>query len=96
MLQPTSLIDHIRQTPTMLSSGSGRPWMSQSPIQALVGESRSDHVQGRGIWSQNGLKNPLTHAEQACDPTLPEPNYAVNVELAELINRKKANRSAIG
>ncbi|KAK1926521.1 Golgi to vacuole transport-related protein [Papiliotrema laurentii] len=29
--------------------------------------------------------------EQACDPTLPEPNHAVNIELAELINRKKAN-----
>jgi ADP-ribosylation factor-binding protein GGA len=31
-------------------------------------------------------------AEQACDPTLPEPNHAVNIELAELINQKKANR----
>ncbi|KAL7418583.1 ARF-binding protein [Cryptotrichosporon argae] len=29
--------------------------------------------------------------EQACDPTLPEPNHAVNIELAELIVRKKAN-----
>ncbi|ORX34513.1 hypothetical protein BD324DRAFT_604723 [Kockovaella imperatae] len=29
--------------------------------------------------------------EQACDPTLPAPNDAVNIELAELINRKKAN-----
>ncbi|EIW65480.1 hypothetical protein TREMEDRAFT_72591 [Tremella mesenterica DSM 1558] len=49
----------------MLSSGSGRPWQSLSPTQALV--------------------------EQACDPTLPAPNETVNLELAELINRKKAN-----
>ncbi|ORY27773.1 Golgi to vacuole transport-related protein [Naematelia encephala] len=50
----------------MLSTSSAaRPWMSLSPIQALV--------------------------EQACDPTLPEPNHAVNIELAELVNKKKAN-----
>lgn len=31
-------------------------------------------------------------SEQTCDPTLPEPNYAAMVELAEMINKKKANR----
>lgn len=34
------------------------------------------------------------HTEQACDPTLPEPNHAVNIELAELVSSKKANRYA--
>ncbi|WVF70040.1 hypothetical protein IAT40_004827 [Kwoniella sp. CBS 6097] len=29
--------------------------------------------------------------EQACDPTLPAPNDVVNIELAEMINKKKAN-----
>ncbi|KIY35458.1 VHS domain-containing protein [Cryptococcus gattii E566] len=29
--------------------------------------------------------------EQTCDPTLPVPNDIANIELAELINRKKAN-----
>lgn len=29
--------------------------------------------------------------QNACDPTLPEPNYAVHLEIAELINTKKAN-----
>jgi hypothetical protein len=34
----------------------------------------------------------LTVTEQACDPTLPEPNYPVMVELADMIKAKKANR----
>jgi hypothetical protein len=34
----------------------------------------------------------LTVTEQACDPTLPEPNYPVMVELADMIKSKKANR----
>ncbi len=29
--------------------------------------------------------------ERATDPTMGEPNYAINLELAELINTKKAN-----
>lgn len=31
--------------------------------------------------------------QNACDPTLHEPNYAVHLEIAELINTKKANTS---
>ena len=57
-----------------------RPWNTQSPIQALV-----------GAYCLATSDQPLT-TEQACDPTLPEPNHAVNIELAELINKKKANR----
>jgi hypothetical protein len=29
--------------------------------------------------------------ERATDPMMHEPNYAVNLELAELVNNKKAN-----
>lgn len=29
--------------------------------------------------------------ERACDPTMTEPNYGINLELAELVNTKKAN-----
>lgn len=68
----------------MMSVGSTRPWASLSQIQALIG-ALTRHVD----WV------PLVAdicAEQACDPTLPEPNHAVNIELAELVNRKKANR----
>jgi ADP-ribosylation factor-binding protein GGA len=28
---------------------------------------------------------------RACEPTLPEPNYALQLEIAEYINKKKAN-----
>lgn len=31
--------------------------------------------------------------QNACDPTLHEPNYAIHLEIAELINTKKANTS---
>ena len=31
------------------------------------------------------------YVQRACDPSLPEPNYAINLELAEYINKKKAN-----
>jgi ADP-ribosylation factor-binding protein GGA len=31
--------------------------------------------------------------QSACDPTLHEPNYAIHLEIAELINTKKANKS---
>ena len=29
---------------------------------------------------------------RACDPSLPEPNYALHLEVAEYINQKKANK----
>ncbi|KAG7095067.1 hypothetical protein E1B28_005857 [Marasmius oreades] len=36
--------------------------------------------------------SPLEHLiARACDVTLPEPNYAVNLEVADYINKKKAN-----
>ena len=38
------------------------------------------------------VKSRLTITEQACDPTLPEPNYPVMVELVDMIKAKKANR----
>jgi len=28
---------------------------------------------------------------RACNPTLPDPNYALNLEVADHINQKKAN-----
>ena len=28
---------------------------------------------------------------RACNPTLPDPNYALNLEVADYINQKKAN-----
>jgi ADP-ribosylation factor-binding protein GGA len=28
---------------------------------------------------------------RACEPSLPEPNYALHLEVAEYINQKKAN-----
>jgi hypothetical protein len=31
---------------------------------------------------------------RACDPSLPEPNYALHLEVAEYINSKKANKYA--
>jgi len=31
--------------------------------------------------------------QNSCDPTLPEPNYALHLEIAEFINTKKANTS---
>jgi ADP-ribosylation factor-binding protein GGA len=31
------------------------------------------------------------YVQRACDPSLPEPNYALNYELAEYITKKKAN-----
>ncbi|KAG2004690.1 VHS domain-containing protein [Coprinopsis cinerea AmutBmut pab1-1] len=31
---------------------------------------------------------------RACDPSLPEPNYALHLEVADYINKKKANREA--
>ncbi|ESK91585.1 vhs domain-containing protein [Moniliophthora roreri MCA 2997] len=40
-------------------------------------------------WKQ---VSPLEHLiARACDVTLPEPNYAVNLEVADYINQKKAN-----
>ena len=38
------------------------------------------------------IENRADKTEQACDPTLPEPNYPVMVELADMIKSKKANR----
>ncbi|KAK1230998.1 ARF-binding protein, partial [Marasmius sp. AFHP31] len=36
--------------------------------------------------------SPLEHLiARACDVTLPEPNYAVNLEVADYVNKKKAN-----
>lgn len=29
---------------------------------------------------------------RACEPSLPEPNYALHLEVAEYINQKKANK----
>jgi hypothetical protein len=67
-----------------------RPWASMSAVQALVGESAE-----ASTASKTGMDLTNAISEQACDPTLPEPNHAVNIELAELINKKKANRSVI-
>lgn len=40
-------------------------------------------------WTQ---ANPVqVYVERACDPSLSEPNYALNLELVEYISKKKAN-----
>ena len=41
-----------------------------------------------GTWSASPVE---VYVHRACDPSLPEPNYALNLELAEYINTKKAN-----
>ncbi|KAF8342818.1 uncharacterized protein EI90DRAFT_2902548 [Cantharellus anzutake] len=39
-------------------------------------------------WSASPVE---VYVYRACDPSLPEPNYALNLELAEYLNTKKAN-----
>lgn len=40
-------------------------------------------------WAQISPIDALV--ERATDPMLPEPNFAINLELAEYVNSKKAN-----
>ena len=39
-------------------------------------------------WSASPVE---VYVQRACDPSLHEPNYALNLELADYINQKKAN-----
>ena len=48
----------------------------------------------RSVIRNYYIENWADKTEQACDPTLPEPNYPVMVELADMIKSKKANRQA--
>jgi hypothetical protein len=66
----------------MLPVSASRPWSQMTQVQSLVGK----------LAVSLSVKSKLTTTEQACDPTLPEPNYPVMVELVDMIKAKKANR----
>jgi ADP-ribosylation factor-binding protein GGA len=66
----------------MLPVSASRPWSQMTQVQSLVGK----------LAVSLSVKSKLTTSEQACDPTLPEPNYPVMVELVDMIKAKKANR----
>jgi hypothetical protein len=71
-----------------------KAWLSSfyifpSPtLRRYIGSS-SKMLSNTAAWKQI---SPLEHLiARACDVTLPEPNYAVNLEVADYINNKKAN-----
>jgi len=66
-----------------------RPWVSMSPLQTLVGSSRDLRSMQR--WKSDAYADVGLWIERATDAMMHEPNYAVNLELAELVNNKKAN-----
>jgi hypothetical protein len=62
-----------------------------TPLQSLVGKSLPAHRLAIAPLTFMPLRRLCS--ERATDPMTHEPNYAVNLELAELVNTKKANTS---
>ncbi|KAG8836193.1 hypothetical protein FRC17_009536 [Serendipita sp. 399] len=81
-LPPGFNVSHQRQVMGAAGTSSG----STSPP---LGASLSGMIGGAGGWISQSPVEILI--QRACDPSLSEPPYHIHVELAELINKKKAN-----
>ena len=79
-----------------MSGGSGS---SRAPRGALSGSANANggalgalaDWAARSLDPEMGTSPIQSHVERCCDPSNPEPNLALNLELADYIKQKKAN-----
>lgn len=66
------------------------PASTREALQAYIGQSRAPHHLAVA-WPSTDSE--IT--ERACDPSLHEPNLSLDLEIADIINQKKANTSVL-